>query len=152
MDTSEVQVLVWMRSSEADGSAWNVRAWKRGRRGADDPNGMQGRHIVHEEAADDHERGAQLQAQHADAAAAAAAAREAQANVEAIQQQQRTQPQGGAPPTPTAADHARATLERRKEEVWHAAQDEGADITLDQILAMDAEELERWAEAHIQGL
>jgi hypothetical protein len=105
---------------------------------------MQGRHGVGEEAADDHERMAQQQAQQADAAAAAAAASTGTSSALCAQ--------GPAPPTPLAADHAKAVLDKRKEEVWHAAQDEGVEVTLDQILAMGADELEAWAAAHIQGI
>ncbi len=144
MDTAEVQVPTWMRADGAGTGAWDVRAWKRGRYAGAHPHGMQGRHGVCEEAADDHERMAQQQAQQADAAAAAAAASTGTSSALCAQ--------GPAPPTPLAADHAKAVLDKRKEEVWHAAQDEGVEVTLDQILAMGADELEAWAAAHIQGI
>ncbi len=145
MDTADVQVPGWMQADGAGAGAWDVRAWKRGRYAGAHPHGMQGRHGVSEGAADDHERMAQHQAQQADAAAAAAAAASTSTS-------SALSAQGPAAPTPLAADHARATLDKRKEEIWHAAQDEEVEVTLDQILAMGADELETWAAAHIQGI
>ncbi len=144
MDTAEVQVPTWMRAEGTGAGAWDVRAWKRGRFAGAHPHGMQGRHGVCEEAAGDHELMAQQQAHQADAAAAAAAASTSSSSALCAQ--------GPAPPTPLAADHAKAALDKRKEEVWHAAQDEEVEVTLDQILAMGADDLEAWAAAHIQGI
>ncbi len=144
MDTADVQVPTWMRAESTEAGAWDVRAWKRGRFAGAHPQGMQGRHGICEEAAGDHERMAQLQAHQTDAAAAAAVAPTGASGSQGAL--------GPAPPTPLAADHAKAALDRRKEEIWHAAQDEEVEVTLDQILAMGAEELEAWAAAHIQGI
>ncbi len=144
MDTADVQVPTWMRTEGTEAGAWDVRAWKRGRLAGANPQGMQGRHGICEEAAGDHERMAQLQAMQADAAAAAATA-----TADASGTQGTMVP---APQTPLAAHHAKAMLDKRKEEIWHAAQDEEVEVTLDQILAMGADELEAWAAAHIQGI
>ncbi len=51
-----------------------------------------------------------------------------------------------APPTPNLADQA---LERRKQEVWDLAQDQGVQVTVEAIASMASEDLEEWATKHL---
>ncbi len=51
-----------------------------------------------------------------------------------------------APPTPNLADQA---LERRKQEVWDLAQDQGVQVTVEAIASMASEELEEWSTKHL---
>ncbi len=127
MDTGDVQVPPWMDpAAQRDPSA--ARANKRGKPNDEDPNGMQGRHVdAGDDDSGDHENAARLQAAFSDAAMAAAAATP-------------------APTTPNGVDLA---LERRKQEVWDLAQDQGAEITCEAIANMASEELEEWATAYL---
>ncbi len=135
MDTRDVQVPRWIRTGGGDGTVWDQRAWKRGRRMADDPNGLQGRHLDAAEATPEHEAAVQLQARLTDAATGAAVATSAAVQL----------------PTPPASDTAEAeALERRKRAVWDAAQNEGVEISCEAIAQMDAHVLEEWAAAHLQ--
>ncbi len=89
-----------------------------------------GRHIEDEEDGEggtaDHENAAKLQAAVNDATAAAAAT--------------------PAPPTPNLAEQE---LEKRRQEIWDLAQDQGAEITCEAIARMASEELEEWASAYL---
>ncbi len=148
MDTADISVPQhgpqWMRSSTAaDGSAWSHRAWKRGRFYGVPEGGIQGRHLVAEEATADQEQAAQLQAQHQDAAAAAAAAAEAAAAAAAANILDEAPPADGI---------ASLALERRKQELWDAAQEEGVEVSCETIANMSSEELEQWAKENIAGL
>ncbi len=139
MDTDDVQVPLWMRDEPVEEMATDPRAWKRAHLAGDHPNGFQGRHTDVAEASQDRERAVQMQAQLADAAAALQRQGYGPADQTALVQ-------------PTEDSGATARLERRREELWHAAQDEGVEITHDAFMALGAHELEEWAEAHIQGI
>ncbi len=140
MDTSDIRVPQWMRNPrDDDGSAWGSRAWKRWKVDGADDGGLQGRHTLAEEITDEHVQALRLQAQHQDAAAAAAAATA-------------TVGSSGVSPTPPAQDLGAEALERRKQEIWDAAQDEGVQVTCAEIAGMSAQELEQWAAANITGI
>ncbi len=130
MDTGEIQVPEWIR----DPSAETHRAWKRGRRAGEDPNGLQGRSADASSCETDHENAAILQAQCSDAAAAAAAVAAA------------AMADGNCPPTPQFVDQE---LEKRKQDIWDQAQNDGIEITCEAIANMAREELEEWAAAHL---
>ncbi len=126
MDTDEVQVPTWMES-ETPADAAPSRAWRRRRLDDEDTGGMQGRHVGSDDAGTiDHANAARLQA--ATSAAAVAPLGEP------------------APPTPNLAAQA---LERRKQEVWDLAQDQGVEVTMDAIANMAAEDLEEWSTKHL---
>ncbi len=122
MDTDDVQVPTWM-APEPQADAAPARAWQRRKLNNEDAGGMQGRHVGGDDAGVvDHANAARLQAATNDAAAASLG-----------------EP---APPTPNLAAQA---LERRKQEVWDLAQDQGAQVTVEAIANMAAEDLEEWS-------
>jgi hypothetical protein len=53
---------------------------------------------------------------------------------------------GAAPPTPRAEDHA---LEARRRAIWDQAQNDGVEISAEEVASMDAVVLEEWAAAHL---
>ncbi len=152
MDTSEVQVPSWMAQrpgattgTDATAAAPGGRACKRWKVDGADPNGFQGRQTDAAEGGTlDHENAARLQAVVNDASNAAAAA--ASATPGAAGTQLLGAPQ---PPTPNLQDLA---LERRKQQVWDQAQDEGVPVAMEAIAGMVAEELEEWAAAHLERI
>ncbi len=123
MDTGDIAVPSWYPAGGRgeDDSAGHDRANKRWRKQDEDPNGVQGRHANPAEVPSDHENAARLQAAVASAATAGAAV--------------------PAPPTPNLALEA---LERRRQEIWDLAQDQGAEISSDTIAQMSMEQLDRW--------
>ncbi len=152
MDTTDVQAPAWMHQrppAAADVSAAAAaptgRACKRWKVEGADPNGFQGRQADGgEEGSQEHESAARLQAAVNDATnaattAAAAAAGAARLGTEGTHQ----------PPTPNGLDMA---LERRKQQIWDQAQDEGVVVSMEAIAGMVAEELEEWAAAHLEHL
>ncbi len=142
MDTADVAAPRWMRGDAGDGTTWGEQAWKRGRWNTDRHLGGQGALFHVDGAATDVGRAAQPQTSPNGAAAAVTnAVGEADANSSAA-----------AAPTPQLQDPAQQALERRKQEVWDAAQDEGVEVTCDEIARMDALQLEQWAATHIQGI
>ncbi len=118
MDTRDVGVPPWIASAAAVGGdgACSARVPKRWRKDAEDANGVQGRHASVDEVPQDHEQAARLQAAVNDAARAAAVV--------------------PAPPTPNIEEMA---LERKRQEVWDLAQDQGAEITCEAIAQMSTE-------------
>ncbi len=129
MDTEEVQAPSWTwKGGEGDDD--DARSWKRGRKAGQSVYGMQGRHREAIDDAGDHENAALPQAQCQDAAAAAAAP---------------------LPPTPVVDYSGEAELERRKRLVWDQAQLEDVQIAYEQLMGMDAAELEEWARAHLDN-
>ncbi len=130
MDTADVQVPSWMCDGDAAEEArswqWDGRAWKRGRRYSDDPNGVQGRNAVGAEVPMDHEAAAHLQAMVHDGTVAAAAA--------------------AAQSTAVEDD---AALDRRKREVWDQAQCDSVAVSYETIASMDAATLEEWASTNL---
>ncbi len=88
---------------------------------------MQGRHVGSSDVdARNHEEAARLQAAVADASAGTTAT--------------------PAPPTPNLAQLA---LEKRKQEVWDLAQDQGVEVASDVIAQMDEATLEEWATTNL---
>ncbi len=142
MDTADVAAPRWMRGSGGDDTTWGEQAWKRGRWGTDRQPGGQGVLFRVDGTAAVDGRAAQPQANPCGATAGAAdAAGEADAGGSTA-----------AAPTPQPQDPAQQALERRKQEVWDAAQDEGVEVACDEIARMDAMQLEQWAATHIQGI
>ncbi len=127
MDTADVQVPHWMDpAADAQQTQAAARAWKRGRWYGEDPNGSQGRNQGGGDGGDrDHENTARLQAAIGDA------------TIDAVEP---------APPTPNVAD---AELNRRRQEVWDLAQDQGVEVTAAAVAQMVSEELEEWATANL---
>ncbi len=123
MDTGDITVPTWIGADgQGDGDdCWHDRANKRWRKHGEDPNGVQGRHANPAEVPADHENAARLQAAVGGAAMAEVAV--------------------PAPPTPNVAMEA---LERKRQEVWDLAQDQGAEISCETIAQMSMEQLERW--------
>ncbi len=122
MDTSDVWAPSWMEPAPHTDAA-PARAWQRRKLNNEDAGGMQGRHVGTDDAGTiDHANAARLQAATNDAATA-----------------QLVEP---APPTPNLAQQA---LERRKQEVWDLAQDQGIQVTMEAIANMAAEDLEEWS-------
>ncbi len=152
MDTTDVQAPAWMSqrapaAADADAAttAPQGRACKRWKVEGADPNGFQGRQAVGgEEGSQEHEDAARLQATVSDATSAAAAA--AAVATGAVGQGAEGMPQ---PPTPSMLDLA---LERRKQQIWDQAQDEGVSVSMEAIAGMAAEELEEWAAAHLEHI
>ncbi len=128
MDTGEVQAPASYQAASSAECEPLVRASRRRRIDGEDPNGLPGRLADgHDQAAEDHQNVARRQADANDAAATA---------VEVVP----------APPTPVAAD---MVVERRKQEVWDLAQDQGIQITVAEIAGMSGAELEAWASANL---
>ncbi len=126
MDTGDVLAPTWWTPAPNTDAA-PARAWRRRKLDEDDAGGMQGRHVGDIDAGvADHANAARLQAAVNDAAAGAQ--------------------EGPAPPTPNLADQA---LERRKQEIWDLAQDQGAQVTVETIASMASDELEEWATKHL---
>ncbi len=141
MDTADVGAPRWTRDDGNEGAAWGAQAWKRGRWATDRHHGDQGTLFRGDGAAHRVGQAAQPQAGVSNAAAAPPpAASDADAATTA------------AAPTPQLQDPAQQALERRKQEVWDAAQDEGVEVASDDIARMDAQQLEQWAAEHIQGI
>ncbi len=130
MDTAEVAAPEWMEGAASEGgdSTAAARAHKRWRKEAEDAGGVQGRQANSWEVPQDHEQAARLQAAVSDAARASGAV--------------------PAPPTPNLAEQA---LERKRQEVWDLAQDQGAEITCEAIARMSMAELEEWQTAYLLG-
>ncbi len=128
MDTTEVAAPAWMQGAASEGGHGEAmaRAHKRWRRETEDAGGVQGRQANSWEVPQDHEQAARLQAAFSDAARASEAA--------------------PAPPTPNLAEQA---LERKRQEVWDLAQDQGAEITCEAIACMSMAELEEWQTAYL---
>ncbi len=152
MDTTDVQAPAWMSqrppaAADADAAAAAPlgRACKRWKVEGADPNGFQGRQPHDgDEGSQEHENAARLQAAVNDAAHATAAT--AVATADAARSGMESTPQ---PPTPNVLDVA---LERRKQQIWDQAQDEGVSVSMETIAGMVAEELEEWAAAHLEHI
>ncbi len=152
METSDVQVPTWMSQHPTAATDVNAtaatptgRVCKRWKVEGADPNGFQGRQADDGEGGNlDHENAARLQAAVNDASNAAAAAASATAGVAGAVADGTPQP-----PTPNVQDLA---LERRKQQIWDQAQDEGVLVSMEAIAGMVAEELEEWAAAHLEHI
>ncbi len=144
MDTGEVQAPVWMRVDGSGDAHWGGRSWKRGRREADDATGLQGRQLEGDSGPEalDHERVAIQQAQVQDAQAQHLR----QEHQRQLQQEQGAGTTAPAPPTPRAEDLA---LEARRRAVWDQAQNDGVEVSAEELANMDAMVLEEWAAAHL---
>ncbi len=134
MDTGDIQIPYWMHSGQHgrddSGTQWGAPFWKRGRRAHESPYGTQGRYADDDEVTMDN------------ASAAAASASPAPADAGS----------GGSEEAAGAAAAAAAALERRKQEVWDLAQEEGAVVSCEQIASMDAATLEEWASTNLTNL
>ncbi len=126
MDTAEVAAPAWIHGAASGGHGGEAmsRAPKRWRREADDDGGVQGRQANSWEVPQDHEQAARLQA--------------------AVNEAERASAAAPAPPTPNMAELA---LERKRQEVWDLAQDQGAEISSETIANMSMAELEEWQAA-----
>ncbi len=141
MDTAEVDAPRWMRDDDGDGSAWGSQAWKRGRWTSERRHGDQGALFGDVGTAPHDGQAVPPQAGLGNAAAAATPAVNGADPATSA-----------APPTPQCQSPAQTALERRKQEVWDAAQDEGVEVACEEIARMDAQQLERWAAENIQGI
>ncbi len=144
MDTGDVQAPLWMRAEGCSDTHWGGRSWKRGRREAEDATGLQGRLLGGGSGPEEigHERLAMLQAQWQDGQA------QGQEHQQSGHQQHEAGAgiTGAAPPTPRAEDHA---LEARRRAIWDQAQNDGVEISAEEVASMDAVVLEEWAAAHL---
>ncbi len=152
MDTSDAQAPTWMSQHPPATTTTDAatmppagRACKRWKVDGADPNGFQGRQANEGEAGShEHESAARLQAAVSDATSAACAAAAATAGAARLAAEGTNMP-----PTPNGVDVA---LERRKQQIWDQAQDEGVEVSMETIANMVAEELEEWAAAHLEHL
>ncbi len=137
MDTGDIQVPLWMHGGhhgcDDGGQQWGAPAWKKGRSARDGPYGTLGEHTRGDDAIAGGASGTAASASPAPAGASNRTSEEA-VGAEA------------------AAAEALGRLERRKQEVWDLAQEEGVVVSCEQIASMDAATLEEWASANLNNL
>ncbi len=137
MDTGDIQIPLWMHGGQSGhddgGHQWGAPAWKKGRSARESPYGMHGEHARR----DDTSTGG--------ASTTAASALPAPADAG-----NGTNEEAKGAAAAAAAAHER--LERRKQEVWDLAQEEGTVVSCEQIASMDAATLEEWASANLTNL
>ncbi len=123
MDTADVAAPPWMDAPQRQDrdEAGYSRTPKHRRRSDAEDDGVQGRHVGEDGVPCDHAQAARLQAAVSDAMRGAAAA--------------------PAPPTPNLAEMA---LEAKRREIWDLAQEHGAQISYEEVMAMSMAQLDEW--------
>ncbi len=126
MDTAEVAVPSWLDAPQREdrAEAGYSRTPKHRRRDGEDDDGVQGRHVGEDGVPRDHAQAARLQAAVSDAARGALAT--------------------PAPPTPNLAEMA---LEAKRREIWDLAQEQGAQISYEEVTTMSMGQLDDWKAA-----